>query len=172
MEEIRTRAEKHAESLEEERSSRGDDGRIHDRRVTHKPDLQKRPDTKRFTPLTEKRARILKEICHTRVLRFPPFSEGRVLGNNRTDWCDFHHITGHSTEACWTLKTQIERLVQEGRLNQYIRLQDERRGQGSDGQKKERLDRRERSRSRQGSPVPRRGTITTISGGISGPRPL
>ncbi|RDY06590.1 hypothetical protein CR513_09399, partial [Mucuna pruriens] len=151
MEEIRMRAEKH----EERSRNGGDDSQTTDRRVTHKPDIQKRSDNKRFTPLNEKRAQILKEICHTRLLCFPPPSEGKVLGNNRVDWCDFHCTTSHSTEACWTLKTQIERLIQEGRLNQYVRLREERQGT-------------RRSRSRQGSPVLHRGTITTISGGVFG----
>ncbi|RDX60862.1 hypothetical protein CR513_60965, partial [Mucuna pruriens] len=179
MEEIQMRAEKHveakedqAERLEEERSRNGgDDSRTPHRRVTDKPDLQKRPDNKRFTQLTKNRTQILKEICHTRLLHFPSSSEGKILGNNRADWCDFHHTTGHSTKACWTLKTQIERLIQEGQLNQYVRLRDERRGQGFGGQEEERSDGRRRSRSRQGSPVLHRGTITTISGGVFGPPP-
>ncbi|RDX77340.1 hypothetical protein CR513_42558, partial [Mucuna pruriens] len=39
------------------------------------------------------------EICHTRLLRFPPSFEGRMMGNNPTDWCEFHRTMGHSTEA-------------------------------------------------------------------------
>ncbi|RDX76977.1 hypothetical protein CR513_42971, partial [Mucuna pruriens] len=52
----------------------------------------------------------------------------RIMGHSREDWCEFHRAAGHSTEGCWTLKTQLEKLVQEGHLNQYIH------GQTSDAQ--------------------------------------
>ncbi|RDX69099.1 hypothetical protein CR513_51832, partial [Mucuna pruriens] len=102
------RAKKHveaeedqAERLEEERSqNRRNSGRTIEQRTTHRPDAPKRPDNKHFTPLNEKRAQILREICHTRLLHFPLPSDGKVLGNNRADWCDFHCTTGHSMEAC------------------------------------------------------------------------
>ncbi|RDX63497.1 hypothetical protein CR513_58072, partial [Mucuna pruriens] len=140
MEEIRTRAEKHveaeedqAERLEEERSQNRNNGLpVPDDRTieqkTHKPNAPKRPDNKHFTPLNEKRAKILREICHTRLLHFPPPSDGK-----------------------------------EGRLNQYVRLQEEKLGQ-----KEERPTRRRRSRSRQSSLVPHKGTIFTISAGSAG----
>ncbi|RDX86875.1 hypothetical protein CR513_31728, partial [Mucuna pruriens] len=57
------------------------------------------------------------------------------MGHSREDWYEFHHAAGHSTEGCWTLKTQLEKLVQEGRLNQYVQhqandVQGDRRGRG------------------------------------------
>ncbi|RDX66368.1 hypothetical protein CR513_54872, partial [Mucuna pruriens] len=113
---------------------------------------------KHFTPLNEKRAQILREICHTRLLRFPPTSERRTMGNNQTEWCDFHRIMGHSTKACWTLKTQIERLIQEGKLNQYINTRRQ-------WTREEARPSRGRSRSRQNSPTPHKGVISTITGG-------
>ncbi|RDY01232.1 hypothetical protein CR513_15473, partial [Mucuna pruriens] len=125
-------------------------------RMTQGADAPRRPEgtpkDKHFTPLNEKIAQILREICHTRLLHFPPPSEGKTLGNNRADWCDFHRTTGHSIEACWTLKTQIERLIQDGRLSQP--------------KQKEEWPTRGRSRSRQNSPVPHKGTISTISRGV------
>ncbi|RDX82665.1 hypothetical protein CR513_36517, partial [Mucuna pruriens] len=39
------------------------------------------------------------------------------MGRNRKDWCDFHRTFGHLTEGCWTLRTQLKKLVQEGHLN-------------------------------------------------------
>ncbi|RDX97869.1 hypothetical protein CR513_19309, partial [Mucuna pruriens] len=38
------------------------------------------------------------------------------MGLSKEEWCDFHRTLGHSTEGCWTLKTQLEKLVQEGHL--------------------------------------------------------
>ncbi|RDX96071.1 hypothetical protein CR513_21320, partial [Mucuna pruriens] len=165
MDEIRTRAEKHVE-VEEDQAERMAEERVQTKRnegqIAQKADVSKRPEAahkyKHFTPLNEKRAQILREICHTRLLRFPPASNGKILGNNQTEWCDFHRTTGHSIKACWTLKTQIEWLIQEGRLSQYVgpRRQSTR--------KDERQDRRQ-SRSRQNSPIPHKGVISTIAGG-------
>ncbi|RDX64827.1 Tf2-9, partial [Mucuna pruriens] len=131
MAEIRTRAEKHIE-VEEDQAERMMEEQARNQRnagraALSKVETSRRTETlhkdKHFTPLNEKRAQILREICHTRLLRFPPPSEGKVMGNNPTDWCEFHHTMGHSTEACWTLKTQIERLIQGGRLTQYVNTQ-------------------------------------------------
>ncbi|RDY09778.1 hypothetical protein CR513_05819, partial [Mucuna pruriens] len=124
-------------------------------------------DSKHFTPLTEKQARILKEIYHTSLLEFPPVARGRIMGSSREDWCEFHRTASHSTEGWWTLKTQIEKLVQEGRLNQYVRRRtdSEQGGEGSRGHDKERPEvQRKRSRSKQRAPTHHRGTIATISG--------
>ncbi|RDX87986.1 hypothetical protein CR513_30479, partial [Mucuna pruriens] len=73
-----------------------------------------------FTPLTEKMMQILWEICHTSLLEFPPEVKGRVMGPNKDGWCDFHRAFDHSTEDCWSLKTQIERLVQQGHLSRFV----------------------------------------------------
>ncbi|RDY09049.1 hypothetical protein CR513_06652, partial [Mucuna pruriens] len=157
MDEIRARTKKHIE-VEEDQAERVAEERIQTKKnegriIAQKADVSKRSEAayknKHFTPLNEKRAQILREICHT---------NGKILGNNQTEWCDFHRTTGHSTEACWTLKTQIERLIQEGRLSQYV---------GTCRQskwKEERQDRR-RSRSRQNNTVPHKGVISTIAGG-------
>ncbi|RDX64085.1 hypothetical protein CR513_57398, partial [Mucuna pruriens] len=160
MAEIRTRAEKHIE-VEEDQAERlaEEQNRKNEGRATiPKAETSRRMETthkeKHFTPLNEKRAQILREICHTRLLRFPPSSEGRTMGNNQSEWCEFHRTMGHSTEACWTLKTQIERLVQGGRLNQYVNTQRQwAQGEGSQ-------DRR-RSRLRPNSRLPTKGRRST-----------
>ncbi|RDX96549.1 hypothetical protein CR513_20782, partial [Mucuna pruriens] len=102
-----------------------------------------------FTPLTERRTQILKEICHTRLHKFPQEPEGKVLGRNKDEWCDFHHTRGHSTEACWTLRTQLEQLAQEGRLSRYIQNTSRNpRDVEVERQNQRRTDRNDRRRSR------------------------
>ncbi|RDX87783.1 hypothetical protein CR513_30703, partial [Mucuna pruriens] len=129
MDEIRARAEKHIE-VEEDQAERMAEERVQTKRnegriIAQNADVSKRSEAahkdKHFTPLNEKRAQILREICHTRLLRFPPASDGKILGNNQTE-CQY------STR------------------------------------KEERQDRR-RSRSRQNSPIPHKGVISTIAGG-------
>ncbi|RDX60970.1 hypothetical protein CR513_60843, partial [Mucuna pruriens] len=176
MEEIRMRAEKHIE-VEEDQAKRmeADHAHLKNKQVEqhHKPNHTKAAQAKHhFTPLTESKAKILKEICHTRLLKFPQEPEGKVLGRDKDEWCDFHRTRGHSTEACWTLCTQLERLVQEGRLNRYVH---KRSGNSRRGTEAERWNqhlsnrgegRRSRSRSRENILVGHRGTIATISGGL------
>ncbi|RDX69457.1 hypothetical protein CR513_51431, partial [Mucuna pruriens] len=87
MAEIRARAEKHIEVeedqaeriVEEQAQSRKNEGRV----TMPKTETSRRTEIthkdKHFTPLNEKRAQILREICHTRLPRFPPTSDGRMI---------------------------------------------------------------------------------------------
>ncbi|RDX66755.1 hypothetical protein CR513_54442, partial [Mucuna pruriens] len=91
------------------------------------------------------------------------------MGKNWREWCDFHRVSGHSTEDCWTLGAQLEGLIQQGRLGHYVA----RTGRGKTGPSEEpsrrqtkRASRRsDRSRSPRSAPTLYRGTISAISGG-------
>ncbi|RDX67052.1 hypothetical protein CR513_54114, partial [Mucuna pruriens] len=102
------------------------------------------------------------------------------MGANRQEWCEFNREYGHSTEECRTLQEQIERLIQEGHLGQYILGRSEKtptslrstknksRGESSregrdDTRHEERQ--RERSRSPQRKDTRHRGVTTTIASG-------
>ncbi|RDY13737.1 hypothetical protein CR513_01293, partial [Mucuna pruriens] len=105
------------------------------------------------------------EICHTSLLEYPLEAKGKLMGKEKSSWCDFHRAFGHTTEDCWALKTQIERLVQTGHLDRYVQQaspQPQLQGEGL--RRSAGTSRRERSRSRQRTPT-HRGTITTITGG-------
>ncbi|RDX79981.1 hypothetical protein CR513_39525, partial [Mucuna pruriens] len=178
MEEIRVRAEKHieveedqAEHLETENASnsRGQQAEEHKRQGQTRSKQVKQ----HFTSLTEQRTQILREICHTRLLKFSQEVEGKIMGRNKDDWCNFHRTFGHWTEGCWTLRTQLEKLVQEGRLNRYVQRQgredrgrdEEDRGQNHERRILMRETRRSWSRLREDIPRQHRGTIATISRG-------
>ncbi|RDX78896.1 hypothetical protein CR513_40746, partial [Mucuna pruriens] len=102
------------------------------------------------------------------------------MGPNVDNWCDFHRVVGHSTEECWTLRSQIERLVQNDHLDWYVQRPTSTRhgsrhmdawrecdaGQESDRGAKT----REEERSRPKPHTWHRGTIVTISDGcVSSP---
>ncbi|RDX66335.1 hypothetical protein CR513_54912, partial [Mucuna pruriens] len=166
MEEISARAEKHVE-MEEDQPDCKDIRHLAKAKEDKHPMLARTNEhTQRFTPLTEKRTQILREIYHTTLLEYPQGAKGKVMGKDKDGWCDFHQAFGHITEDCWALKTQIEKLVQAGHLNRYIRrASDERRQlQGSSVGRSTGTNRRDRSQSRQRTPL-HRGTIATISGG-------
>ncbi|RDX99758.1 hypothetical protein CR513_17152, partial [Mucuna pruriens] len=100
--------------------------------------------------------------------------EWKNHGKDKDSWFDFHRAFGHSTEDCWTLRMQIEKLVQDGRLRHYIRRPVDRRGElpteRSKGQSSGAFA-RDKSRSRQRM-TPHWGTIATIiSGEGLAPRP-
>ncbi|RDX65198.1 hypothetical protein CR513_56161, partial [Mucuna pruriens] len=175
MEEIRARAEKHVE-MEEDQYERRKSERKAERKeakLTSKVREDRQPmlvkpqeQTQRFTPLNEKRAQIMHEICHTSLLEYPLEARGKMMGKEKSSWCDFHRAFGHTTEDCWGLKTQIEKLVQSGHLDGYVQQSSPRRPQkqGRDLHRPAGTSRRERSRSCQRTPI-HRGTRSTISGG-------
>ncbi|RDX93751.1 hypothetical protein CR513_23945, partial [Mucuna pruriens] len=117
MEEIRARVEKHVE-VEEDQIER-----LEAECANHK-------DVKRSS--------------HQRVdpKQFPPEVKGRVMGPNKDGWCDFHRVFGHLTEECWSLKTQIEKLVQEGHFGRFVRCLP---NKGHEAEQAEKGERRGRS---------------------------
>ncbi|RDX97028.1 hypothetical protein CR513_20246, partial [Mucuna pruriens] len=55
------------------------------------------------------------------TIKYPKEAKGRRMGANLQEWCDFRRTYDHSTEDCRTLQEQIERLIQEGHLGQYVK---------------------------------------------------
>ncbi|KAJ1401774.1 hypothetical protein SESBI_28535 [Sesbania bispinosa] len=72
-----------------------------------------------MTPLNTTRARILREVYQSDLIRLPPQAEG-PKGPDMNKWCDYHRVRGHDTENCWTLMNRIERLIKEGYLGRYV----------------------------------------------------
>ncbi|KAJ1391913.1 Retrotransposon gag domain [Sesbania bispinosa] len=121
-----------------------------------------------LTPLNTSRARILKEVYQSDLIRLPPQAEG-PKGSDTSKWCDYHRAKGHDTEDCWTLMNRIERLIKEGYLGRYI---EKRKGRGDKGQrrdeegsrsKRRRDDRHKKTRDKEEE----RGVVTTIAGGFT-----
>ncbi|RDX58414.1 hypothetical protein CR513_62271, partial [Mucuna pruriens] len=158
MEEIRARAEKHVEmeedQLERRRSERKTERK--ETKVSSKIEEDKRPllarareQAQHFTPLNEKRAQIMHEIRHTSLLEYPPEARGKVMGRERSSWCDFHRAYDHTTEDYWGLSTQIE--------NHRLASHKDKEGN--------RATWPEQAREKGVGTPAHRGTISTISGG-------
>ncbi|RDY07464.1 hypothetical protein CR513_08424, partial [Mucuna pruriens] len=49
----------------------------------------------------------------------------RQLGPSQNNWCEFHRTRGHSTEECKLLKSQIEKLIQDGYMDHFVRRMEE-----------------------------------------------
>nr|KYP62324.1 hypothetical protein KK1_016856 [Cajanus cajan] len=76
-------------------------------------------EEEKFTPLTVPRRQILHDVNSASLFKFPAATE-RQLGPFKTAWCEFHGTHGHSTENCFVLGRQIERLIKEGRLKEFV----------------------------------------------------
>nr|KYP65652.1 hypothetical protein KK1_011905 [Cajanus cajan] len=76
-------------------------------------------DEEKFTPLNVPRRQIFHDVNSTSLFEFPAATE-RQLGPFKIDWCEFHRTHGHSNENCFFLGRQIERLINEGRLKQFV----------------------------------------------------
>ncbi|RDX97029.1 hypothetical protein CR513_20247, partial [Mucuna pruriens] len=119
MEEIRTRAEKHIE-VEEDQADRLEVRQSSSRNTRPENKYPSKPKDYplTLTPLHEKRAQILRDIYHTHLLKYPKEAKGRRMGANKQEWCEFHKA--YATKECRTLQEQIDKLIQEGHLSQYI----------------------------------------------------
>ncbi|KAL0428160.1 UNVERIFIED_CONTAM: hypothetical protein Slati_2990800 [Sesamum latifolium] len=93
-------------------------------------------------------------------------------------FCRFHNNYGHSTEECRHLKNEIERLIQNGYLQEYV-CWEKARGTGpyqkKDGDKTFSPERSSKEGAKQTSgskgendDIPRKGVIRMIAGGPSG----
>ncbi|XP_073049403.1 uncharacterized protein [Primulina eburnea] len=86
-------------------------------------------------------------------------------------YCRFHKDKGHSTEDCFSLRAEIEKLIKRGYLNDYV---DRRRGQQRDnrhrdddrprGQRREQGEMNEKAKHRDEN-LPTGGIISVITGG-------
>ena len=79
------------------------------------------PDvTKTYTPLNTIREQILMQIQHRNLLVPPAPMKGDPNKRDRSKYCRFHQDFGHDTSNCYQLKGQIEALVQQGQLREFV----------------------------------------------------
>ncbi|RDY08858.1 hypothetical protein CR513_06865, partial [Mucuna pruriens] len=113
MEEIRAWAKKHIE-VEEDLAYR--------LKAECKGNYKPGNEATQFTSLKMKRAKILRKVYRTSLLDIALPTEWQMRPS-RDKWCEFHQIHGHTTEGCWTLRSQIEKLICEGYLSRFIQTQ-------------------------------------------------
>jgi len=123
---------------------------------TRKPKIIER--TKEGTPTIHTFQMELKELIVVpnviERLKSPPKTDRR-LGPSKDTWCKFHQAFGHSLRNCLVLGYQLDELVRNGFLKEYL-LEN----QGAPTTALPMGD--------QGHEIPVHGEINTISGGFSG----
>jgi len=87
-------------------------------------------------------------------LKSPP-KTGRSLGPNKDTWCEFHQAFGHNLRNCLTLGHQLDELVRNGFLKEYL-------------QEKQGAPTSATPAPNQGHEILVHGEVNTISGGFSG----
>ena len=120
-----------AEKNKEKKKEKEDDrrGQKRDRADRRNDDGNRRREDKnprptKFTPLMMPVDQILTEIRDEPSLKWPrPLHSAPSLRDKRK-YCRFHKDHGHCTEDCRDLKEQIEELICNGKLQQYVKRGD------------------------------------------------
>ena len=88
----------------------------------------------------------------------PPVKSDKILGPHKESWCEFHEAFGHHINNCLTLGYQLDELVKNGFLKDYLARSTTTTvpAMPEEGQAHE---------------VPTHGEVHTISGGFSGGGP-
>ncbi|XP_027158331.1 uncharacterized protein LOC113759952 [Coffea eugenioides] len=132
---------------------------------------------KGYTPLTWPRAQILAVMEAEDLGERPPKMGTPWNKRNQDRYCAFHRDVGHDTEGCWSLRKEIEDLIQRGFLGRFEQQgrpgQEPRRvcrGDEGEGHRRDRPEWRDipQSRSPDQDTQNLTGVINTIAGGPMG----
>ncbi|XP_027150254.1 uncharacterized protein LOC113750488 [Coffea eugenioides] len=74
-----------------------------------------------LTPLNTTRSRVLSVMEQNNLEKAPPKMFGSKDKRNSNLYCLYHRDIGHETENCNDLKKEIENLIRQGHLKQFIR---------------------------------------------------
>ncbi|KAL0403887.1 UNVERIFIED_CONTAM: hypothetical protein Sradi_2029500 [Sesamum radiatum] len=77
-------------------------------------------DLTQYTPLNAPRAEILSVAKQQGLVQWPfpmKYNPKRMTSNK---YCHFHRDRGHSTEECYHLKNEIEKLIRRGYLRKFV----------------------------------------------------
>ncbi|XP_071909636.1 uncharacterized protein [Coffea arabica] len=110
-------------------TSRGEPGpsgtsnQLRDRRSVFDRIVKGRSSTSdaELTPLNSSRSHVLAVMRQNHLGRTPPEIPWRRDKRNSNLYCAYHRDVGHETEDCNDLKREIENLIRQGYLKQFIR---------------------------------------------------
>ena len=73
-----------------------------------------------YTPLNVPLEQVLMQIKDDPSLKWPEKMKGDPNKRNRNKYCRFHRDHGHDTDECFDLKQQIENLIRQGKLRNFL----------------------------------------------------
>ena len=74
-----------------------------------------------YTPLNVPLKQVLMQINDDPSLKWPKKMKGDPNKRNRNKYCLFHRDHKHDTNECFDLKQQIENLIRQGKLRNFLR---------------------------------------------------
>nr|XP_023884404.1 uncharacterized protein LOC111996645 [Quercus suber] len=103
-----------------EQGSRPKKGRIEEKndRDNKRPGSSVR--NQQYTPLNVPLEQVLMQIKDDPSLNWPEKMKGDSNKRNRNKYCRFHRDHGHDTDECFDLKQQIENLIRQGKLRNFL----------------------------------------------------
>ncbi|XP_057444571.1 uncharacterized protein LOC130736804 [Lotus japonicus] len=75
------------------------------------------PLTKLNAPLST----ILKAVAQTNAVQYPPLPRRPPANVDTNRWCEYHKTLGHTTDNCWNLRREIDRLIKAGHLANFVK---------------------------------------------------
>ena len=73
-----------------------------------------------YTPLNMPLEQVLMQIKDDPSLKWPEKMKGDPNKYNMNKYCRFHRDHGHDTDECFDLKQQIENLIRQGKLRNFL----------------------------------------------------
>ena len=116
---------KMAERMEVDRPHHSEQGpRPKKGRTKDKKDRDKKAGplarSQQYTPLNVLLEQVLMQIKDDPSLKWPEKMKGDPNKRNRNKCCCFHRDHGHDTDKCFNLKQQIENLIRQGKLRNFL----------------------------------------------------
>ncbi|XP_065622630.1 uncharacterized protein LOC136064614 [Quercus suber] len=117
----RKRVEKVEANLmrQSEQGPRPKKGRMEDKKDREKK-VGPSARNQQYTPLNVPLEQILMQIKDEPSLKWPEKMKEDPNKRNRNKYCRFHRDHGHDTDECFDLKQQVENLIRQGKLRNFL----------------------------------------------------
>ena len=95
-------------------------GRTEERKDRDNKKLGSLAQNQQYTPLNMPFEQVLMQIKDDPSLKWPEKKKGDPNERNRNKYRHFHRDHGHDTNECFDLKQQIENLIRQGKLKNFL----------------------------------------------------